>query len=61
MIEEWRPVVGYEGLYEVSNLGRVKSLHSRNKGGIRALKTKKKGYLAVTLCRAGKLKTITVH
>jgi hypothetical protein len=26
MIEEWRPVVGYEGLYEVSNLGRVKSV-----------------------------------
>lgn len=24
--EEWRPVVGYEGLYEVSDLGRVKSL-----------------------------------
>lgn len=24
--EEWRPVVGYEGLYEVSNLGRVKAL-----------------------------------
>lgn len=24
--EEWRPVVGYEGLYEVSNKGRVKSL-----------------------------------
>ncbi len=26
MIEEWRDVVGYEGLYQVSNLGRVKSL-----------------------------------
>lgn len=26
MNEEWRPVEGYEGLYEVSNLGRVKSL-----------------------------------
>lgn len=25
-VEEWRPVKGYEGLYEVSSLGRVKSL-----------------------------------
>lgn len=26
MTEEWRAVVGYEGLYEVSSLGRVRSL-----------------------------------
>jgi hypothetical protein len=26
MIEEWRPVPGFEGIYAVSNLGRVKSL-----------------------------------
>lgn len=26
LIEEWRPVVGFEGLYEVSNWGRIKSL-----------------------------------
>jgi len=26
MQEEWRPVVGYEGLYEVSNLGKIKSV-----------------------------------
>ncbi len=26
MDEEWRPVVGYEGLYEVSDHGRIKSL-----------------------------------
>lgn len=26
IIEEWRPVVGYEGLYEVSDWGRVRSL-----------------------------------
>lgn len=31
--EYWKPVVGYEGLYEVSNLGTVKSLHKIiNKG-----------------------------
>ena len=24
--EEWRPIKGYEGLYEVSNLGRIKGL-----------------------------------
>ena len=26
MMEEWRAVPGYEGLYEVSNMGNVKSL-----------------------------------
>ena len=26
MSEEWRPVVGYEGYYEVSNLGRVRRM-----------------------------------
>lgn len=25
LIEEWRPIPGYEGLYEASNLGRVRS------------------------------------
>ena len=29
MREEWRPVVGHEGEYEVSNLGRVKSLERK--------------------------------
>lgn len=26
MIEIWKPIKGYEGIYEVSNKGRVKSL-----------------------------------
>jgi hypothetical protein len=34
IVEQWKPVVGYEGFYEVSNLGRVKSLdrvcHDKN-------------------------------
>lgn len=30
--EEWRPIPGFEGLYEVSNLGRVKSLPRMRRG-----------------------------
>lgn len=37
MNEIWKPIKGYEGFYEVSNLGRVRSLdrteHIRNKAG----------------------------
>ena len=41
--EEWRPVVGYEGLYEVSNIGNVRTVerevpHYPN--GIRIVKSK---------------------
>lgn len=32
--EIWKPISGYEGLYEVSNFGRVKSLELRNKSSI---------------------------
>jgi hypothetical protein len=31
--EEWRPVVGFEGRYEVSNLGRVRSVDTRVSSG----------------------------
>lgn len=34
-LEIWRPVVGYEGRYEVSNLGRVRSLDSVVSGRLR--------------------------
>lgn len=35
--EEWRPVVGWEGYYEVSNQGRVKSLPRITAGGTRIM------------------------
>ena len=37
MIEEWRDVVGYEGLYQVSNLGRVKRIYLSGKERIRKI------------------------
>ena len=71
MREEWRPVVGYEGLYEVSNMGRVKSLERTvwdNRGYYktvheRILKPNKdsNGYLQVPLCKDGKRKNCLVH
>lgn len=39
--EEWRDVVGYEGLYQVSNLGRVKSLEVKFKNSFYNKKNRK--------------------
>ncbi len=57
--EIWRDISGYEGLYQVSNFGRVKSFY---KGG-RILKTVPDGggYPIVCLSRDGKHKNRTVH
>ena len=70
-IEIWKPVVGYEGLYEVSSFGRVRSLKRTRKGkcesecGVkeRLLKPSKhtKGYLVCGLSKDGKLKYFKVH
>jgi hypothetical protein len=39
MEEVWKPIKGYEGLYEISNLGRIKSLPKPNyKSKIKILK-----------------------
>ena len=72
MIEEvWRDVKGYEGYYQVSDQGRVKSLERTfiNKSG-RKRTVKERilkpafdgwGYLIVTLCAGGKRKNLMVH
>lgn len=61
--ELWLPVVGYEGLYEDSNLGRVKSLNYNHTGTERVLRERKNnnGYLYITLYKDGKAKTHRVH
>lgn len=61
--EEWRDIVGYEGLYQISNKGRVRSLNYRQKQEAHILKLSfnKKGYLMAGLTKNGHLKTIVVH
>ena len=62
MNEEWRDIEGYEGLYQVSNLGRVKSLNYNRTKSEKILKTAmRRGYLGVTLFKDGKPKTFMVH
>jgi hypothetical protein len=51
MQEEWRAVVGFEGRYEVSNLGRVKSL--KRKVAIRHGKTRTVRERIVAVCFRG--------
>ncbi len=69
-IEEWRPVVGYEGFYEVSDMGLVRSLaitvrgphgsRQNRSGGILAV-NQSGNYPTVKLSKNAKAKTIRVH
>lgn len=62
--EAWKDIVGYEGLYQVSNLGRVKSLPKYHYSTERILKqtvNKRDGRLSVMLVGRGKNKRVNVH
>lgn len=58
--EQWRDIDGYDGMYQVSDLGRVRS---RKSGEWKVLRSGKggNGYLTVQLWRNGQGKTIYVH
>ena len=60
MEEIWRPINGYQGLYGVSDQGRVRSLKF---GKERILKPRRtpQGYLLVCLCKNGEIKQCLVH
>jgi hypothetical protein len=61
--EVWLPIKGYEGLYEVSNLGRIKSLKRYRVKNDRVLKqsTDTCGYPQLTLNKNGVKKSCIVH
>ena len=71
MIEKFKPVQGYAGIYEISNLGRVKSLSrvvERKDGNSRVTEDRiilpfltKCGYHQIVLCKDGVRKKHYIH
>jgi hypothetical protein len=72
MTEEiWKPVFGYENIYEVSNLGNVRTIEHYTKHGRSKMKVlgkllkkqcdKQNRYLYVSLCKNGKRQKCSVH
>ena len=61
--EQWKPVVGYEGLYEVSDLGKIKSLYPGRyrHGKILIQQRNKDGYRSVCLSKNKKSNRRLVH
>lgn len=71
--ERWRPVVGYEGLYEASNIGRIRSVERINYYGSRQLRSvmlsfsvntaggRQGARYTVKLSKNGRLKVHQVH
>ena len=64
MIEEWRDIVGYEGIYQGSSKGRIRSVdriqtnklgRTRSWNGVelKQHKDKRIGYMLVSLCKLG--------
>ena len=69
-MESWLPVVGWEGYYEVSTEGRVRSQARTVQASNRVVNYKAKelrqnpdtsGYCQVTLCNHTKRRTVGVH
>jgi len=56
MEEIWKDVVGYEGLYEVSNLGNIKGAK-----GLMKWQLDRGGYPYISLRKDGRKKTWSIH
>lgn len=71
MSEQWKPAVGYEGIYSVSSMGRVRSedrtviektgMQKRLKGRVLRLQPNRGGYLCFNFCAHGKRVAARVH
>lgn len=63
MEEIWKDIAWYEGFYQISSYGRVKSLNYKHTGKEKILRPgkSKRGYLFVILYKEGKGKLVLIH
>lgn len=61
IVEIWKDIENFKGLYQVSNFGKVKSFHKTNLGNILKAYDNGRGYLFVHLCKDGKRKYGYIH
>lgn len=63
MKEIWKPIIGYEGLYEVSSLGNIKRIVGTRckKEHIITPRPASNGYLRVNLSKGNKVKDFSIH
>lgn len=61
MVEIWKDVQGYEGLYQVSSFGRVKRILKTKPNRILTPSCDKDGYKRLSLCKENKARTFSVH
>lgn len=61
MEEIWKDIEGYEGLYQVSNFGRVRSYKQSKKGKILKPKLNSGGYCIIGLFKNGLQRKMLIH
>ena len=61
MKEIWKDVVGFENLYQVSNLGNIKALPKHGRKSVNMKHCIKHGYCTVSFSKNGKSTTLYVH
>lgn len=59
-VEQWKPIEGYEGLYEISSYGNVLSNHGKT-SRILAHRKNKDGYIHYSLCKNGIVTEVRAH
>lgn len=61
LLEEWKPIIGFEDFYQISNYGRVKTTHKNNNSKTIKKPFYSKGYLKIQLCLNKKQTNYSIH